>query len=174
MVSGDVGGKRRVFSHKWITIPNSERKSKSEIRFFASDLPLFFLNKMWGRNGIQGRIQPVGLTVFQNLKIQKWYGTTRVCISARLHVCPPLFITCTDWTDCTADCGSTHTSLDHRWSRLSSGRFAPLKLSSPGPDRHVAAVNWFLRPNNKQRYCGKAHVQSQWERANFDPPVTSN
>ena len=36
------------------------------------------------------------------------------------------------------DCGSTHALLDHRWSRLPSGRFASLELFSA--DRHVAAV----------------------------------
>jgi len=38
------------------------------------------------RNGFQGRIQPVGLTVFQNLKIQKWYGTTATPLIDYMYV----------------------------------------------------------------------------------------
>jgi len=44
---------------------------------------LLFVRTSFGDSS-QGRIQPVGLTVFQNLKIQKRYGTT----TNWLHVGP--------------------------------------------------------------------------------------
>ena len=51
-------------------------------RYFSKDSNLF----MSAFVTVQGQIQVVGLTIFQNLKIQKWYGTT----ANWLHVCTEL------------------------------------------------------------------------------------
>ena len=75
----------------------------------------------------QGRIQRVGLTVFQNLNSANWLpGTYMYRIGVRAShykISPPLLITCTDWTDCTdimyrQTVVPTHASLDHRRSCL--------------------------------------------------------
>ena len=88
----------------------------------------------------QGRIEPVGLTVFQSLKIQEWCGRYREliimyvenwCYGNHYRINPPLLLT---GQTIQTDGGSTHVSLHQWWSHLPIGHLASLELSSA--DRH--------------------------------------